>query len=429
MPVTRKYLSILALVIFPVTQYCIAQTSPKPRILISTDIGGTDPDDNQSMIHLLMNADRVRIEGLLSTSFIKGRKENILEMIRLYEQDRKQLKRHAKDFPSEKSLIKITKQGATAAAPYKGYATATEGSNWMIHCARKKSTQPLWVLVWGGLEDLAQALHDAPDIKKNIRVYWIGGPNKKWGVNAYDYIATHHPDLWFIEANATYRGWFMDTDSPDSLRSSSFYKNYILGHGAMANDFVQYYGGVIKMGDTPSLAYLLNGDPNDPMGESWGGSFIPIRRSAKTVFNRLTTSADTVATYSVIEWRFKGPSITIHPDSSCFLLEAAGQQWPGYYIGNGNYAVRYSPKQMESRICRTISAIPDLNGLSFHYVSVNPWPGQAGSDDYRVGANWYSDRADSDLFIENQQGAKTISKHRVAFLTDWALRWSWLDKK
>ena len=26
----------------------------RPRILISTDIGGTDPDDNQSMTHLLM---------------------------------------------------------------------------------------------------------------------------------------------------------------------------------------------------------------------------------------------------------------------------------------------------------------------------------------------------------------------------------------
>ena len=122
------------------------------------------------MIHLLMYANRFQIEGLLSTSFVKGRKENILEMIRLYGQDRKELKRHAKGFPTVKSLINITKQGAIAAAPYKGYANSTEGSDWLIHCARKKSAQPLWVLVWGGLEDLAQALHDAPDIKKNIRV-------------------------------------------------------------------------------------------------------------------------------------------------------------------------------------------------------------------------------------------------------------------
>ena len=39
----------------------------------------------------------------------------------------------------------------------------------------------------------AQALHDAPDIAPKIRVYWIGGPNKKWGVNGYCYIVENFP--------------------------------------------------------------------------------------------------------------------------------------------------------------------------------------------------------------------------------------------
>ena len=52
----------------------------------------------------------------------------------------------------------------------------------------------LHVLVWGGIEDLAQALHDAPDILPKLRVHYIGGPNKKWGPDAYQYIADHHPD-------------------------------------------------------------------------------------------------------------------------------------------------------------------------------------------------------------------------------------------
>lgn len=46
----------------------------KPRVLISTDIGGTDPDDNQSMAHLLMNSDRFDLEGLVSSSFGTGSK-------------------------------------------------------------------------------------------------------------------------------------------------------------------------------------------------------------------------------------------------------------------------------------------------------------------------------------------------------------------
>ena len=38
-------------------------------------------------------------------------------------------------------------------------------------CAKNKSTQPLWILGWGGLDDIAQALHDAPEIQNKIRIY------------------------------------------------------------------------------------------------------------------------------------------------------------------------------------------------------------------------------------------------------------------
>src|SRR5215204_4695386 len=72
-----------------------------PRILISTDIGGTDPDDNQSMAHLLMYSDRFEIEGLVSSpSYGNGSKAEILRMIGLYEKDLPKLKKHQPGFPS-----------------------------------------------------------------------------------------------------------------------------------------------------------------------------------------------------------------------------------------------------------------------------------------------------------------------------------------
>lgn len=407
----------------------IAQGMLKPRVLISTDIGGTDPDDNQSMIHLLMYADQFQLEGLLSTAFTTGSKQDILDMISLYEKDLPLLNRKQTGFPHPDSLRRICKQGARTGAPYKGYRQATEGSDWIIHCARKSAARPLWVLVWGGLEDVAQALHDAPDIKHSIRVYWIGGPNKKWGVNAYAYIASAHPDLWMIEANATYRGWFMDASSPASMKGNVYYANYIKGKGAMGADFIKYYAGVIKMGDTPSLAYLMNGNPEQPEGESWGGSFQKIQRSSRTIFRRPSSITDTVATYAVIEWQFKGPRRRIHPDSVCFNLEVSGQQWPGYYLGRGKYAVRYSPKQVETASYKTISHISALNGHTGQYVSVAPWPGKAGSGDYLLGNNWYSDCPGKDLFIGQQQGAVTVARFREAFLMDWARRWEWLEAK
>jgi hypothetical protein len=401
------------------------QNDSKPRIIISSDIGGTDPDDFQSAIHLLMYADLFEIEGLVSSPYGNGRKGDFLDMIDLYEKDFAYLKAQSSNFPQPDALRLICKQGAISGAPYKGFDVATEGSDWIIKCANKLSEKPLWILVWGGLEDLAQALHDAPQIENKIRVYWIGGPNKKWSVNAYAYIAENHPDLWMIEANAAYRGWFMDSESPVDLKGKAYYGNYIKARGAMGKAFKNYYNGNIKMGDSPSVTYVVNGDPDDPMGESWGGSFTPIRHSSRSIFEGNSTTRDTVAAYAVLEWRFKGPKLTIPQDSSCFTLEINNQTWPGYYLGEGIYGVRYSSKKPEIGTYLTASKIPELDGQAGQYISVTPWPGKVDPDDYILGSNWCSDRSEQSLFIEDQQGAKTVSKYRKEFLLDWAVRWEW----
>lgn len=417
---------IVGMVVVSALVQCSNAKTQKPRILISSDIGGTDPDDFQSMIHLFMYADLFQIEGLISSPFGNGRKEHIIEIINLYEKDFPKLKNQSKEFPDPAYLLEISKQGAIPGATYKGFSNPTEGSEWIIKCAKKESSQPLWVLVWGGLEDLAQALHDAPEIKNNIRVYWIGGPNKKWSINAYSYIAENHPDLWMIEANATYRGWFMDEDSPEKIKGEIFYNNYIQGRGAMGADFKNYYNGNIKMGDTPSLAYLMKGNYDDPTSESWGGSFVPVNRTSRYIFERNTTIDDTIAAYSTLEWRFRGPELNIPDDSVCFTFEISKQKWPGYYLGNGNYGVRYSSKQPEICTYVTTSPINELNNQIGQFVSIIPWPGKPSPDDYKVGPNWYTDNPNPKFFIKNQQGAKTVSKYRREFLLDWAKRWEWL---
>jgi hypothetical protein len=404
-----------------------AQSKEKPRIIVSTDIGGTDPDDNQSMIYLMMYSDLFQIEGLISSPYGKGRKKDLLDMIDLYEKDYPQMVAHNKALATPNQLRQVCKQGIIPGAPYAGYSTPTEGSEWMIRSAKKKSKQPLWVLVWGGLEDLAQALHDAPEIEKNIRVYWIGGPNKKWSINSYSYIVAHHPNVWMIEANATYRGWFMeDEKAPATMHDGAYYENFIKGHGAMGADFINYYKGYVKMGDTPSLAYLMHGTPNHPQGESWGGQFVPISRSSNAIFERNTTIADTIPAYGVMEWRFKGPRLAISPDSACFTLEVQKQEWPGYYLGNGVYAVRYSSKKPEVSNYLTNSKIAELDGQKGEYVSTAPWPGKPSKNDFKLGKNWFGDLPNPELFLGEQQGARTISKHREAFLSDWAKRWAWL---
>ena len=403
----------------------------KPRILISTDIGGTDPDDNQSMIHFLMYSNLFNTEGLISSpSYGKGSKEEILRMIALYEKDLPKLQQHAKGFPSPDALRAITKQGKQGAAPFKGYTTATEGSNWIVKCATKKSNQPLWVLVWGGLDDLAQALHDAPNIRNKIKVYWIGGPNKKWSANSYAYIVKNFPELWFIEVNSSYYGFFSNNGMPDSVKTTSYYDKYISGAGIMGKDFKNYYGGNVKMGDTPSLLYMMDGDPSNPFKESWGGSFEKFNHSPRIIFDRNTSLVDTVTVCSIVEFHLKGPQIKIHPDSSCFTLSVkAGigvQYWAGYYLGEGNYVVRYAPKQAENLSYKITSRIPGFQEQSGEFVVDNSWPGKKRKTDYPLGTHWYTDRSDPKLYDGKIQGGITVKKWRNDALHDWAKRWQWL---
>jgi len=403
----------------------------KPRILISTDIGGTDPDDNQSLTHLLMYSDRFNIEGLVSSpSYGNGSTSEIFRMIDLYQLDLPKLEKHQSGFASPDYLRSVTKQGRKGNAPFSGFTSSTEGSDWIIRCAKKEDQRPLWVLVWGGLEDLAQALHDAPEIQENIRVYWIGGPNKKWSANAYAYIAANFPKLWMIEVNSSYYGFFSNNQQPDVIKTTDYYQQHIKGAGHLGEDFKSYYGGEIKMGDTPSLLYLMQGNPDDPTGESWGGSFEPISRSARVVFDRMTTLADTVAFCTVIEFRLKGPEINVPADSAVFWMEVpygnSKQIWPGYYLGNGNYAINYAPKQAEILRYQISSKIPGFPTQAGELVVSNRWPGKPNDTDYLLGPNWYSDSSDPERYDGKLQGGKTILKWRNEVLTDWAKRWEWL---
>lgn len=401
----------------------------KPRVIVSTDIGGTDPDDNQSMAHLLMYSDQFDIEGIISSpSYGKGSKEEILRMIDLYAKDYPSLRRHNKQLMTPSALRRLCKQGHRGLFTIKGYDTPTEGSEWIVRQARKESDRPLWILVWGTLEDVAQALHDAPDIVPRIRVYFIGGANKKWGVCGYNYIASHFPQLWFIENNGSYRGFITDNKRSDKY-NTGYYDYAISGAGALGDDFVNYYKGIVKMGDTPSLLYMMDGDPENPERGSWGGQFVRVAQSARRVYERQLTVADTVPVYSVVEMRFCGPKLDISPDSVCFTATIDKQQWAGYYTGNGTYTLLYSPKSPARLSYVTASSISQLDGLTGEFVADGSWPGDMTRDNYTVGSHWYSDLSQTEYYRQRWQGAETTYKWRNAVLDDWAQRWKWLKRQ
>jgi len=250
-----------------------ALAEDRPRVIVSTDAGGSDPDDFQSLVHLLIYADVLDIEGLISSPPGRGRETDIREVIDAYAEDYDRLAKHSDKYPSPDTLRTATKQGAADPAPAMGWSQATAGSRWIVERARAADERPLWVLVWGSLTDVAQAVHDAPAIKKKIRVYSIGSWNTRQDRAARDYLFEQHPDLWWIENDTTFRGIYIGGDQDDDLGNRTFVERHVKGHGALGKLFVRKKAD-IKMGDTPSLLYLLSGDPDDPTAPHWGGAFV-----------------------------------------------------------------------------------------------------------------------------------------------------------
>jgi hypothetical protein len=386
---------------------------------VSTDIGGTDPDDFQSMVHLLVYADRFEIEGLVSSPYGPGRKEHILQVIDLYERDDGRLRTYSDRYPTPAALRAVTKQGAVEGAGWEGFGAATEGSEWIVRCARRDDPRPLWVLVWGGIEDLAQALHDAPEILPKLRIYFIGGPNKKWCVDAYQYIVTHHPRLWIIEANATYRGWFVGGNQQGQWGNKAFVAAHVAGHGALGEFFATLLGGTLKMGDSPSVGYLLHGTPEDPSQGGWGGRFVRAWERPHRVFQGLTGPEDRIEQFGVFELALPLGYPVPEPAEARLVIE--NQESAGTVDAEGMMRFRFAPKEAKTYSYTIRSNVPALDGKTGSLTSVRPANDTAQRPSSRL-PHWWTDDPAPDVAEGLHIGARTVSQWREDFLGDFAAR-------
>ena len=389
------------------------------RVIVSTDIGGTDPDDFQSMVHLLLYADVLDLEGIVSSPYGPGRREHILQVIDRYEKDYPVLKTHSATYPTPDSLRAMAKQGALESPGFAGVGKPTEGSEWIIRCARRSNPRPLNVLVWGGIEDLAQALHDAPDILPKLRVYFIGGPNKMWSVNAYNYIEQNHPKLWMIENNATYRGWFVGGNQAGEWGNTSFVTAHLAGRGALGDFFATHLKGTVKMGDTPSLGWLLRGNPEDPSQPGWGGRFVRMWDGRKTVFDRVTAESDQVEVFGVVEFALRLPDGMTQQHNSRVMFD---NRVPVPVVNDGRVLrFRFSPRDAKVWVYKIQSDFPALDGTSSKFTAVPP-PAERTSRPSSTHPNWWIDDPDPAAAEGIHPGAKHVNRWREAFLRDFADR-------
>ncbi len=250
-----------------------AAAAGKPRVVVSTDIGGSDPDDFQSMVHYLVYADVFDTEGLISSPPGKGRAADLFSCIAVYEMDFPSLRTASPDYPAPEALRQVVRQGAVVAQSGAVPSShISEGARLIVERALAEDPRPLYVLVWGAITDVAQAVHSHPGIKARLRIYSIGSWNTRQDLKARNYLFNQHPDLWWIENDTSFRGMYLGGFQTGDFGNRRFPAKHVKDHGHLGAFFMSKKAD-IKMGDTPSVLYLLHGDANAPETAHWGGAF------------------------------------------------------------------------------------------------------------------------------------------------------------
>lgn len=303
----------------------------RPRLLVLTDIGG-DPDDQQSLIRLMVYSNEFQMEGLIATaSGIPGelkeaitRPDLIRQIVEAYGRVQPNLARHADGFPAADKLLERIKTGnPRRGLAHIGEGHDTEGSRWIIAAADSPDARPLCITIWGGQTDLAQALwrvrHDRGEaglqaFLKRLRVYDIDDQD---GIQPW--IFENFPELFYVLAKSqprrdkregAYRGMYLGGD--ESLTSLPWLKEHVLeNHGPLGALYpTQTWTapnphGALKEGDTPSWFFFLPGalaDPTHPEWGGWGGRFRNADRGLwRDVADRIDGNPDPRA--SVWRWR------------------------------------------------------------------------------------------------------------------------------
>lgn len=303
----------------------------RPRLLVLTDIGG-DPDDQQSLVRLLLYSNEFEMAGFVaSASGIPGelkkavtKPELIHKLVDAYGKVFPNLTNHAAGYPLPDELrARIHSGNPQRGREAIGDGHNTEGANFIIELADRPDERPLNIAIWGGQTDFAQACWQVRNERgkdglqkflRHIRVYDIDDQDK-----IASWMAEEFAPPFYILAQASpghdkrdgaYRGLYLGGD--ESLVSREWMEQHIRqNHGPLGALYPPRTWtapnpySAIKEGDTASWFYFLPcgfNDPNFPDWGSWGGRF---NQAANGVWRdaRDTVDGITDARSTVSRWR------------------------------------------------------------------------------------------------------------------------------
>lgn len=249
-----------------------ASPAVNQRIIVTTDIGGTDPDDEESMVHLLLVSNDVDIEGIIcAQAFVKMTPgvSTVNNIINAYSKALPNLKVHSDKYPSAEYLSSIVSTGQTEVGMAGvGEGKDSKGSELIIKAVDKDDSRPVWLASWCGMNTIAQALWKVKSTRtateldrfiSKIRVFDVLGQD-----DAGAWITKNFPQLFYIRCVDVY-GW-----GP----SDEWTRNNIQAYPPMGCVYPTRKWAT--EGDSPSFFYLVNNGLNAPEHidyGSWGGRF------------------------------------------------------------------------------------------------------------------------------------------------------------
>ncbi|MFN3149508.1 DUF1593 domain-containing protein [Bremerella sp.] len=325
----RAWLLVPLLCLFCISPLVAADgETSRPRLLVLTDIGG-DPDDQQSMVRLMVYVNQFRVEGLVaSASGTPGELKKaitqphlIREIVDAYGKVRANLARHEANWPEAATLAACIKSGnPERGLKHIGEKHDTEGSAFLIErIDAGTKADPLNITIWGGQTDLAQALyrvkHDRSEEEyrafvEKFRVYDIADQD-----GIADWMHEQFPGMFYILSKApqgvdkrqgTFRGMYLTGDI--STTSREWIDTNIRAHGPLGKLYPTKTWtspnphGCLKEGDTPSWFFFLpagGNQPGDPSQPGWGGQYV----LAEDGWYRDKPAADGDPRESVSRWR------------------------------------------------------------------------------------------------------------------------------
>jgi hypothetical protein len=271
--------------------------SEKPRIIVLTDIEN-EPDDAMSLVRFLTYSNQWFVEGLVATTSVHQRSKTaawrIREIIEAYGKVRDNLLKHEAGYPTSEYLLSVTKEGLPDYGMNAvGEGKDSPGSELLIQAVDRED-RPIWVLVWGGPNCLAQALwkiqktRSPEELKKfvaKLRVYTISdqddtGPWIRKTFKDLFYIASpgfhsyggYHYCTWSGISGDKFHGRFTGADF--NIVSNPWLDKNIRCKGPLGAQYP--FMKFLMEGDSPTFMYLINnglGDPEHPDWGSWGGRY------------------------------------------------------------------------------------------------------------------------------------------------------------